>query len=149
MPGPLDPTNLSLPQQPLHSCLFPQGNRFSSLHLVTNPYSFNLDGYSIMGHSGQPVQDILRQTRSIVLPNVTDINDESNERQQLALNTINALRKTILWGHLAPTAPDTLACHPFTDMDPFILDQDQLPRIMFSGCQVSNSFYKLFIECAI
>jgi hypothetical protein len=23
--------------------------------------------------------------------------------------------------HLAPTAPDTLACYPFTDADPFVL----------------------------
>lgn len=56
---------------------------------------------------------------------------------ELALNALDALRKTLIWGHLCPTAPDTLSCHPFTDEDPFIIDKDHLPKIMFTGGQVS------------
>lgn len=29
---------------------------------------------------------------------------------------------TLAWRHMAPTAPDTLGCHPFSDRDPFILE---------------------------
>lgn len=38
MAGSHDPTNYQLPQQPLHKCMFPQANRFSTLKGVTNPY---------------------------------------------------------------------------------------------------------------
>ena len=105
MPGLTDPSNLSLPQQPFNSCLFPQGSRFNSLNLVTNPHSFDIDGHNIVGHSGQPVNDILRQTRSYrgISPNEMNIDDDHELKQEIALNSINALRKTYIWGHYAPT----------------------------------------------
>lgn len=134
MPGKSDPSNVSLPQQPLNSCLFPHGSRFNSLHLVPNPYSFSVDGVSIMGHSGQPIEDIVRQTNSINKA-IQSTESCSNEgHHYAAVDAVNALRKTLIWGHLAPTAPDTLACHPYTDDDPFIVDTDHVPRILFSGC---------------
>lgn len=35
--------------------------------------------------------------------------------------------------HLAPTAPDTLTCYPYTDADPFIVSTT--PHIYFAGNQ--------------
>ena len=32
MPGPSDPTNHSLPQQPLHGCLFPGSGGFATMN---------------------------------------------------------------------------------------------------------------------
>jgi DNA polymerase delta subunit 2 len=63
MPGGSDPSVQIMPQQPLHPCLLPLSSRFSSLSLVTNPYDFRLGapgrGCRIIGHSGQPLTDIL------------------------------------------------------------------------------------------
>ncbi|TTQ23539.1 DNA polymerase delta subunit 2 [Bagarius yarrelli] len=44
MPGEFDPTNYTLPQQPLHSCMFPLCSSYRSLQLVTNPYQAAVDG---------------------------------------------------------------------------------------------------------
>ena len=41
------------------------------------------------------------------------------------------LEATLLWRHLAPTAPDTMRCHPFTDDDPFYINS--VPNVYFAG----------------
>ena len=38
------------------------------------------------------------------------------------------------WRHLAPTAPDTMACYPFVDCDPFLLEE-QAPHLYVAGNQ--------------
>lgn len=60
MPGPNDPANLTLPQLPMHPCLFPISARFSSFHPVTNPYEADICGARVLGSSGQCVADITR-----------------------------------------------------------------------------------------
>ena len=40
---------------------------------------------------------------------------------------------TLKWRHIAPTAPDTLWCHPFFTIDPFIIAET--PDIYAIGCQ--------------
>ncbi|KAH9315832.1 hypothetical protein KI387_024459, partial [Taxus chinensis] len=44
MPGPNDPANFSLPQQPLHKCLFPGASTYNTFISATNPHQFELDG---------------------------------------------------------------------------------------------------------
>lgn len=44
MPGPADPTNGTLPQQPLHKALFPRCRKIATFRSVTNPYSFEIEG---------------------------------------------------------------------------------------------------------
>lgn len=46
---------------------------------------------------------------------------------------IDALESCLKWGHIAPTAPDTLGCFPFYDEDPFIIEK--CPHVMFAGNQ--------------
>ena len=41
------------------------------------------------------------------------------------------LKATLFWRHLSPTSPDSLACHPFTDDDPFYIDRT--PNVYFYG----------------
>ncbi|XP_014260971.1 DNA polymerase delta subunit 2 isoform X2 [Cimex lectularius] len=49
MPGEFDPTNYTLPQQPIHYTMFPKASSFSSLHGVTNPHSFQVENRIITG----------------------------------------------------------------------------------------------------
>ncbi|KAK3089341.1 hypothetical protein FSP39_002854 [Pinctada imbricata] len=78
-------------------------------------------GY-VLGTSGQPVEDIIRYS--------------SNE------DAVDILQKCMDWGHIAPTAPDTLSCYPYYKEDPFILGD--CPHIFFAGNQskFSSKIYK-------
>ncbi|XP_034105851.1 DNA polymerase delta subunit 2 [Drosophila albomicans] len=111
MPGAYDPANFMLPQQPFHKCMFPQAGRLSSFQAVSNPYSCRLNSALIVGTGGQNVADLLRSTG--------------------LESSLEALRCTLTWGHIAPTAPDTLACYPYIESDPFIMRQ--CPHVYFAG----------------
>ena len=65
MPGAGDPSDRSLPQQPLHKALFKEALRpyFDKmnneiLNLVTNPYQFNINGIELLAIAGQNINDI-------------------------------------------------------------------------------------------
>lgn len=60
VPGPDDPCNFLLPQQPFHPCMLPQSSQLSSLNLSTNPYCCDVDGVRLLGTAGQPVDDMQR-----------------------------------------------------------------------------------------
>eukprot|EP00878_Enallax_costatus_P040159 GHUV01046161.1.p1 GENE.GHUV01046161.1~~GHUV01046161.1.p1 ORF type:complete len:454 (+),score=87.39 GHUV01046161.1:216-1577(+) len=113
MPGPDDPANVSLPQQPLHQCLFPGAAPYSSFRRVTNPHMVDLSGVRILGTSGQNVDDMAKYTRGV--------------------SRLDLLASCLQWRHLCPTAPDTLTCYPFADDDPFVMTS--CPHIMFAGNQ--------------
>eukprot|EP00249_Psilotum_nudum_P018489 c26833_g1_i1 orf=318-1646(-) len=115
MPGPNDPANFSLPQQPLHKCLFPGAALYSTFFAATNPHQFELDGIRFIGTSGQ---------------NIDDLSKYSEGKDQLEY-----MERTLKWRHLAPTAPDTLGCYPFTDRDPFVIET--CPHVYFCGNQDS------------
>ncbi|XP_054668157.1 DNA polymerase delta subunit 2 isoform X1 [Grus americana] len=111
MPGEFDPTNYTLPQQPLHHCMLPLASAYSTLRLVTNPYQADVDGIRFLGTSGQNVSDIFKYS---------SMDDY-----------LEILEWTLLAGHISPTAPDTLGCYPFYKSDPFILTD--CPHVYFCG----------------
>eukprot|EP00741_Cyanophora_paradoxa_P021806 tig00000241_g21049.t1 len=113
MPGGADPSNNTLPQQPMHRCLLPLSAKFSTFNAVTNPYECKLDGKRLLGVSGQTIEDILKYT-TLTSP-------------------LDALERTLEWRHIAPTAPDTLGCYPYHDEDPFIISE--CPDLYFAGNQ--------------
>ncbi|XP_071448293.1 DNA polymerase delta subunit 2 [Hetaerina americana] len=113
MPGECDPANFMLPQQPLHQCMFPKSSRYPTFHGVTNPHECEVGGKLVLGSSGQPVDDIARFSR---------LDDP-----------LTILRTSLIWGHLAPTCPDTLSCYPYFEDDPFIIFQK--PDLYFAGNQ--------------
>jgi DNA polymerase delta subunit 2 len=43
------------------------------------------------------------------------------------------MRSTLKWQHVAPSAPDTLACYPYKDRDPFYVQNT--PNVYFAGGQ--------------
>jgi hypothetical protein len=49
------------------------------------------------------------------------------------MDHLDMLTNTLHWRHLAPTCPDTLACYPFYESDPFVLDHANLPNLLFAG----------------
>lgn len=199
LPGATDPANIAIPQQPFHPCLFPHSARFSSFERVTNPYRFQLDEATVMGHSGQPVNDIARLTfdpaptlqhklehqanamdvvddpaeagknpcdqSSSIAAGVTDESQNEDDAVPIVMDTtedaeetiidvdaankpkrikadmknaqrrLEILKSTLQWGHIAPTAPDTMPVYPFSEDDPLIITPSLLPDIYFAGNQ--------------
>jgi DNA polymerase delta subunit 2 len=116
MPGKADPTNLSMPQQPLNYSLLHQSRKLresKSVSCVTNPSWWELDGTRVLGTSGQTIDDIHKYF---------DVEDR-----------LEMMDRTLRWRHCAPTAPDTLWSYPFADRDPFILTES--PHLYFVGNQ--------------
>ncbi|KAL0405011.1 UNVERIFIED_CONTAM: DNA polymerase delta small subunit [Sesamum radiatum] len=113
MPGTSDPANFSLPQQPLHRCLFPGSAAYNTFRSCTNPHSFKLDNVRFLGTSGQNIEDLAKYSD--------------------AKSKLEFMERTLRWRHLAPTAPNTLGCYPFTDRDPFFIEK--CPHVYFVGNQ--------------
>mmetsp|Transcript_5254 Transcript_5254/g.11653 ORF Transcript_5254/g.11653 Transcript_5254/m.11653 type:complete len:503 (+) Transcript_5254:5650-7158(+) len=126
MPGGADPCNVTLPQQPLHKCLFPSAVRFEkTFRRVTNPLEYVLKkDITVLGHSGEPILDMLQYTRG--------------------LSAVDLMEQTLQWRHMAPTAPDTLPCYPLVSHDPFVIQNR--PQIYFAGNQ--NSFDNRLVRTA-
>ena len=72
-------------------------------------------GYTILGTSGQNVEDIMKNS------SITD--------------PLEALELILKWSHVAPTCPDTLGCFPYLENDPFVISD--LPHVLFAGNQKS------------
>ncbi|PRP79665.1 DNA-directed DNA polymerase delta 2-like [Planoprotostelium fungivorum] len=111
MPGSGDPSNYTYPQQALNGCLLPMSTSNKSLNLSTNPYSCVINGVHFLGTSGQNVENIQRYVAG-------------DDAMDIAKNTL-------MWRHLAPTAPDQLACYPFHSNDPFVMTSS--PNVYFIG----------------
>lgn len=121
MPGPNDPAEICIPQQPIHKSLFPENRRYvggESFENLTNPAWIDLNGIRMLGTSGQNVEDILKY-----------ISPDSQLH-----DPCKVLECNIKWQNIVPTAPDTLYCYPFDDKDPFVL-HEELPHIYFVGNQ--------------
>lgn len=98
LPGPKDPVSISLPQQPFHFSLLPKSSRFESLKRETNPSWFEESGRKILGCSGQNLDDLMKYL---------DGNREEEEGEG-ERSRIEMAKRLLEWGHVAPTAPDTL-----------------------------------------
>ncbi|GKC72199.1 DNA polymerase delta small subunit [Tanacetum coccineum] len=113
MAGYNDPANFALPQQPLNRCLFPGSSSYNTFRSCTNPHLFDVDNVRFLGTSGQNIDDLGKYSK--------------------AEDTLEFLERTLRWRHLAPTAPNTLGCYPFTDRDPFFIES--CPHVYFVGNQ--------------
>lgn len=123
LPGPSDPANVALPQQPLHPALFPQSRYYASLpgelgnanglDTVTNPWDGDIDGLRVLATSGQTLSDLSKYVDKVA--------------------PLEVMEMMLRWRCVAPTAPDTLWCYPFQDDDPLLLKE--CPHIFVAGNQ--------------
>jgi DNA polymerase delta subunit 2 len=124
LPGASDPSNVALPQQPLHPALFPQSRLYAEapasgldtlhgLDTVTNPWEGDIEGYRVLGTGGQTIADLFKYVEKV--------------------KTVHIMEMMLRWRCIAPTAPDTLWCYPFQDEDPFLVKE--CPHLYFAGCQ--------------
>lgn len=148
IPGPSDPANVSLPQQPIHSAMLPHARDYTAepptdrkgeprqpgwLDSVTNPWEGEVEGWRLLGTGGQNIDDVFKYV-------------ESEDR----LGMMEAMCR---WRCVAPTAPDTLCellfvflglvpvtnlsdkigSYPFQDDDPFVMHD--CPHLFFVGSQ--------------
>lgn len=60
LPGADDPANVSLPQQPLHACLFPGAAPYSSFTRATNPHDCAVGGLRLLATAGQNIDDLAK-----------------------------------------------------------------------------------------
>ncbi|KAL7599089.1 hypothetical protein Lser_V15G26377 [Lactuca serriola] len=60
-------------------------------------------------------------------------NIDDLEKYSEAKDKLEFMERTLRWRHLAPTAPNTLGCYPFTDRDPFFIES--CPHVYFVGNQ--------------
>lgn len=115
MPGEADPSNSFLPQQPLHPITLRESSKRTSLRLVTNPYEFTVSPAS--RQRAQPPADSSSST-SIFVTSGSNVDDMM--RQSRWASPLDALATSVECGCACPTAPNSLVCYPFQDMDPFL-----------------------------
>ena len=117
MPSQDDPSNYTLPQKPFHPCLLKAATTLNTFNNASNPVKLSVcdNTIDIIGTSGENIHDMLKCT--------------SNQ------TALDCMEMCLLNRNIAPTAPDTLPCHPFKDNDPFIIHQS--PHIFFAGNQES------------
>ncbi|KAJ2559528.1 DNA polymerase delta small subunit Cdc1, partial [Coemansia sp. RSA 1836] len=116
MPGAHDPADASLPQQPMHAGMFARCAQYSGFRSLSNPALLDVGGCVLLGSSGQNVDDIARYVRPPTTPAPTHAPTPTSTPSPAALAA-----ESLQWRHIAPSAPDTLWCYPFSGRDPFIL----------------------------
>lgn len=150
VPGWHDPTNANWPQKPLHSCLLPRSAGYDDLFCRgTNPYECVLgggggsgdgseeggNGVRVLGSDGLNIADLRRFLPTTAKTKTgghgTTIVDDADPVVVGPSPCIDALHRTLVYGHLAPTGPDSLPTFPSYESDPFVLTRR--PNVYFAG----------------
>lgn len=132
LPGDRDPTNTTLPQQPINKIMLRKSSYYchKTLCLTTNPAFFTIGDRTIFGTAGQTIEDLKHYINCV--PTFAS-SAPNNEGELFDEESLDLAAETLKWGHFAPTAPDTLWTYPFTDADPFIIGP--YPDIYLMGNQ--------------
>ncbi|KAG5645811.1 hypothetical protein DXG03_005152 [Asterophora parasitica] len=130
LPGETDPSGTILPQQNLPKAMFGAVSKLPTFSCETNPTYIRFGSLpeteeapatrpplarTLLVNSGQPLNDMFKYLPS-----------PPNTR-------LSILESTLKWRHMAPTAPDTLWCHPYFGGDPFIMTET--PDVYIVGNQ--------------
>ncbi|PPR04960.1 hypothetical protein CVT24_010418 [Panaeolus cyanescens] len=127
LPGELDPSGTILPQQPFPRAMFGDAAKYPTFICETNPT------YLILGTNpeSQPARPRIRRT--LLINSGQPLNDMFKYLKSPPNTRLSVLESTLRWRHMAPTAPDTLWCHPYLSEDPFIINET--PHIYIVGDQ--------------
>ncbi|CCM02879.1 uncharacterized protein FIBRA_04993 [Fibroporia radiculosa] len=141
LPGASDPAGTLLPQQPFPRAMFRGASAFSSFSCETNPTYI---------HLGPSAFDALQETspqntkgkkastsafasgvpsasgsctpsRTLLVSSGQPVDDMFKYLSSPPATRLSIATSTLRWRHLAPTAPDTLWCHPYFGADPFAI----------------------------
>lgn len=127
LPGEDDPSGIILPQQPFPRAMFGKAAAFESFHCESNPAwlrvrcdeiesSIPNEGRTSSSPSNHPPV-----TRSLLVTSGQPVLDMCKYLPTPPSSLVSITASTLRWRHVAPTAPDTLWCHPYRNRDPFVL----------------------------
>lgn len=127
LPGEDDPSGIILPQQPFPRAMFGKAATFESFHCESNPAwlrvrcdeiesSIPNEGRTSSSPSNHPPV-----TRSLLVTSGQPVLDMCKYLPTPPSSLVSITASTLRWRHVAPTAPDTLWCHPYRNRDPFVL----------------------------
>jgi DNA polymerase delta subunit 2 len=117
--------------------MFGHASSYASLSCETNPTYIRLVP-GLQGNNGDANSTASLSSesipgRTILASSGQPLNDMSKYVPAVPTTRLNLAEATLKWRHMAPTAPDTLWCHPFFTIDPFIITET--PDIYAIGCQ--------------
>uniref|UniRef100_M4FCN6 DNA polymerase alpha/delta/epsilon subunit B domain-containing protein n=1 Tax=Brassica campestris TaxID=3711 RepID=M4FCN6_BRACM len=98
---PIKELDIMLNQPPI-SCLFPRSAPYNTFRSCRNLHSFDVDNIRFLGTYGKKINDLHKYSE--------------------AKSKLDFVERALKWRHLAPTAPNTLNCYPFTDGDSFVIE---------------------------
>lgn len=128
LPGPDDPSGAILPQQPFPRAMFSGATAFETFHRETNPVWLRLQcdtGPEELKGSNPSISSVGRSpvTRSVLVTSGQPVLDMFKYLPTPPFTFVSIAELTLKWRHIAPTAPDTLWCHPYRERDPFVLNE--------------------------
>ncbi|KAJ6623400.1 DNA polymerase subunit delta-2 [Mycena sp. CBHHK59/15] len=116
IPGETDPSGVILPQQPFPRAMFGAVSSYGSFSCETNPMYLRI----ACGPKGEASSGL---TRTLLVNSGQPLNDMFKYLASPPNTPLSILESTLRWRHMAPTAPDTLWCHPYFSADPFIISE--------------------------
>jgi DNA polymerase delta subunit 2 len=117
LPGATDPSGAILPQQPFPRAMFGQVASFTNFSCETNPTYLRLGCNAVTPKDNPPVE------RTFLINSGQPLNDMCKYLPSSRNTKLSMLEATLRWRHMAPTAPDTLWCHPYFAADPFLIHE--------------------------
>ncbi|KAG6878100.1 hypothetical protein C0992_008588 [Termitomyces sp. T32_za158] len=115
LPGESDPSGTILPQRPFPKAMFGAVAKLPTFSCETNPSYLRLGCQSEEAPNRPPIE------RNLLINSGQPLDDMFKYLPSPPHTRLSVLESTLKWRHMAPTAPDTLWCHPYFGVDPFII----------------------------
>ena len=110
--------------------MFSGATKFETFHRETNPVWLQLrcgtdPEQSSSKGPGSPISSVDKfpVTRSVLVTAGQPVLDIFKYLPTPPFTLVSIAELTLKWRHIAPTAPDTLWCHPYRERDPFVLNE--------------------------